>query len=619
MPAGKPIPLRPAAELADRGAKPLEGGRSRGDVSLTFLVMARGKPAEVAIAALASLNPDRTSPVLHAVESPKESGWEAVQQVLFDTSAKPGTVLMSVHYLSGDRAHIAVLEGSKAAVDRRGAQIADILESWKPTGHVDESLTGSAAVWDDARSAALDAFILAGMQKLGVPGACVGLVCRGQPHHLAGFGVARAGAGEAVGPDTAFRIGSTTKSLTTVMMARMVEQGIFAWDTPVCELWPAFSLADPRLTRELRMRHTVNASTGMPRRDLALMFRFGGVTPEQRLEELREMAPTTGLGEVFQYSNHLVALGGFVAAKTAYPSLDLADAYSRAMSEWVFQPLGMSGSSISGADAPPTSAVAPHALDLEGGVTAIDDRLEHLVDAVAPAGAAWSSAVDMVKYLTLELNGGTLENGRRLVSGASLAARRTGGIKITGTEAYGLGLMNNTSLGVDLLHHGGNTLGFTSDLFFLPDLGIGAALLANLGQANGFREAVRRRILELAFDLEPKAEAMMAGAKETLTGVLRERRGRTSRGDAATDWLRSFVGDYDNALLGRLAIGSDDDGVWARFPDVTTALAVSTRSDDRLISLASPPWSGALSLRAAPESPDLTLAMGQESYVYRRL
>jgi hypothetical protein len=84
------------------------------------------------------------------------------------------------------------------------------------------------------------------------------------------------------------------------------------------------------------MRHTVNASTGMPRRDLSLVFGFGGGTPEQRLAEMRSMAPTTGLGEVFQYSNHLVALCGYVAAKHAFPDSDPSSAYDRAMRELVF-------------------------------------------------------------------------------------------------------------------------------------------------------------------------------------------------------------------------------------------------------------------------------------------
>ncbi len=126
-------------------------------------------------------------------------------------------------------------------------------------------------------------------------------------------------------------IGSSTKPLTTLMMARLIDQGKFAWTTPVRDLLPDFELGDPDITRKLEMRHTVCACTGMPRRDVDFVFRFEGISPEQRLLEMRTMRPTTGFGETFQYSNLLVAAGGYAAA----PAFSLAArsklAYEEAM------------------------------------------------------------------------------------------------------------------------------------------------------------------------------------------------------------------------------------------------------------------------------------------------
>lgn len=94
-------------------------------------------------------------------------------------------------------------------------------------------------------------------------------------------------------------IGSNTKPLTTLMMARLVARGNFDWSTPVTKLLPDFALADPELTRKWEMRHTVAASTGVPPRDIDLIFKFAGITPEQRLAEMEPMKPTTGFGEHF--------------------------------------------------------------------------------------------------------------------------------------------------------------------------------------------------------------------------------------------------------------------------------------------------------------------------------
>ncbi|MEA2756546.1 MAG: hypothetical protein QOJ54_2835, partial [Aliidongia sp.] len=281
--------------------------------------------------------------------------------------------------------------------------------------------------------------------------------------------------------------------------------------------------------------------------------------------------------------------------------------------------VGMDASFVPSAIDEVRAVASPHALDLDGDVSPLADRIEHFITGFAPSGAVWSSASDVAKYLALELSGGTLPDGRRLISAEALAQRRSGGVKITNTEAYGLGLFCNTQLGRALLHHGGNTLGFTSDMFFLPDAEIGAVVLTNLAYANGFTGAIRRRILELAFGLDEKAEAMMVGSAESAASQRRSRRERVTRDPAAADWLEQFAGDYDNSALGGLSIRREADSVWAEFPNFTVELGMAVREDARLLALVSPPFSGSGSLRPAADRAALVLEGGQEEYVFRRL
>jgi CubicO group peptidase (beta-lactamase class C family) len=49
---------------------------------------------------------------------------------------------------------------------------------------------------------------------------------------------------DAVDADTLFMIASNTKALTTLMLARMVDQKRFGWDTPVTQVLPSFKLGD---------------------------------------------------------------------------------------------------------------------------------------------------------------------------------------------------------------------------------------------------------------------------------------------------------------------------------------------------------------------------------------
>ncbi len=58
------------------------------------------------------------------------------------------------------------------------------------------------------------------------------------------------------------------------------------------------------------------------------------------------MKPTTKMGETFQYSNHLVLVGGYAAAAALAPKEPLERAYERAMNKLIFKPLDMPRSSV---------------------------------------------------------------------------------------------------------------------------------------------------------------------------------------------------------------------------------------------------------------------------------
>ena len=209
-------------------------------------------------------------------------------------------------------------------------------------------------------------------------------------------------------------IGSSTKPLTTLMMAKLIDIERFTWTTPVTQILPRFSLADTDVTSRLEMRHTVSACTGMPRRDVDLLFRFQGIRPEDRLAEIKEMLPTTGLGETFQYSSCLVAAGGYAAAHCFAPNSSLADAYDSAMRQFVFEPLNMQQTSVLHHASPDDAS--PHGFDLEGNPVPIDPVMEEFADAVAPAGSVWSTILDMASYVRCELRNGKSDTGEQVVS-----------------------------------------------------------------------------------------------------------------------------------------------------------------------------------------------------------
>jgi CubicO group peptidase (beta-lactamase class C family) len=75
----------------------------------------------------------------------------------------------------------------------------------------------------------LKQFVEESRKELDVPGVAVGLIDHGKVVFAGGFGVRELGKADAVDADTLFMIASNTKALTTLMLARMVDQKRFGW------------------------------------------------------------------------------------------------------------------------------------------------------------------------------------------------------------------------------------------------------------------------------------------------------------------------------------------------------------------------------------------------------
>jgi CubicO group peptidase (beta-lactamase class C family) len=214
------------------------------------------------------------------------------------------------------------------------------------------------------------------------------------------------------------------------------------------------------------------------------------------------------------------------------------------MQQFVFEPLRMTRTTVPPQKAVDENAAAPHALDICGHPALVSLDIERFADSVAPAGAAWSTVRDIARYLSLEL---TRE--------AAADVRRQPQTKIDGKSSYGLGLLITKEYGLNVIGHPGHTLGFSSDMFFLPDQGIGAVVLTNMKGANAFLAAVRQRILELVFGAPPTSEQMVSSAVKSMHVAIDSMRNRVDTNPPdAMSWLERWLGQYDCNELGEARI-----------------------------------------------------------------
>jgi CubicO group peptidase (beta-lactamase class C family) len=401
--------------------------------------------------------------------------------------------------------------------------------------------------FDDVMAAELDTYIEQALVDYQVPGASVAVVHNGEVVYSTGFGV-RELDGEPVDAHTLFMIGSTTKSMTTFLLATLVDEGALSWDTPVTEVLPEFALSDPEATEQIRVRDLVNNSSGVPRWDLVLLLKY--LTPEEMIASLATIPLVSAPGEQFNYSNQMVATGGFVAALAAGATFgeDVMQVYSDLLETRLFEPLGMERSTISLDEAvdDPNHAL-PYALDVNTEeIEPVDWDLERFVEPLAPAGAVWSSANEMAKYMQFQLAFGETPEGERLVSTENLLETQTPGLAMGDGSRYAMGWYVGNYAGLPLIMHGGNTSGFTSEFAFIREGDLGVVVLANRGTANNFNAAVRDYVFELFYDLDHESEAVYAAAEAQTVALFQQLLEATEQGEPVDpSVVEPFVGDYD--------------------------------------------------------------------------
>ena len=551
--------------------------------SRIVIVDVRAKDADAAVAAgWAAYQPPKW-PLKVATDAPDKDGWSKQRNYTYQTSPNERRDVGVGASFANDVWTVVIYDMAQAVGEKRGAQVALIFDKLLPKGYSRETFAGKKAQrLDAARIAKLTKFNEDAQQATGVPGVSLGLIQDGKVVFSGGLGTRELGGSAKVDGDTLYMIASNTKGLTTLLLAKLVDAGKITWKQPVTQLLPQFKLGNADTTRRVLVEHLICACTGLPRQDMEWLFQFKGVTPEGALATLATVQPTSKFGEMFQYSNLLAGAAGFTAGHVLYPQLEIGAAYDKAMQTEVFDPLGMKATTFDYARASSGNHSIPHAPDVDGKPARAVSELNYSIIPLRPAGAAWSSVNDMLKYVSMELANGALPDGRRYISKGPLLERRAAKVPIGKDAVYGMGLEVDTTYGVPVVHHGGDMVGFHSDMMWLQEQQVGAVVLTNGDPGWLIRGVFRRKLQEVLFDGRPEADADLAAAAKTFFAQIAADR-KTLVVPANAQEAAKLNAHYKNAVLGDVAVQrsatktSFDFGEWQsevasrRNPDGTTS------------------------------------------------
>jgi CubicO group peptidase (beta-lactamase class C family) len=551
-----------------------------GDLHLVIVDVGQAADAKTAAAAAWELyRPKASHPFRLLTAAPPREGWDEQAVINYETSPNEHLAVASIARRKGNAWTVTIIDGSQSTAEKRGAAVNLIAASLRPGEYVRESFAGRTAHSLDAtRVKALVDFVRQSAAELDVPGVGLALIERGKILYEGGVGVREMGKPALVDAHTLFMIASNTKSMSTLLLAELVDEGKLRWDEPVIQAYPAFRLGSDATTQHVLVRHLVCACTGLPRKDFEWLFTTTAQTPAaDTFAQLARTEPTSDFGQVFQYNNLMASAAGYIGAHIVHPEREVGAAYDMAMQEKVFRPLGMRDTTFSMARALAADHASPHGKDADGKLTLARQDINYAVGPFRPAGGAWSSPHDMILYVQNELTEGVLPNGRRLVSARNLLERRRRGVPMGEDQWYGMGLMEDASRGVSVIHHGGDLAGYHSDILVIPSANIGAVILTNAESGAAMRGPFTRRLLEVLYDGREEAAGDIAAIVQRIKAGQAEFRRRLILPAAPAD-LAQIASAYVSPDLGRLVV--ERDGAAARFGAAAWSSAVASRHND---------------------------------------
>ncbi|MFJ5565156.1 serine hydrolase domain-containing protein [Lysinibacillus xylanilyticus] len=306
----------------------------------------------------------------------------------------------------------------------------------------------------------IETFMKEVLEEYHIPGASMEIVHNGQTIFQDSWGTMSDGS--AVTEDSTFLIGSVSKPLTSLAIMMLVEDGEIKLDEPIEIYIPWFTYQTDG-TKSITVRHLleqtsgISAYDGMKVTDQQGRDKENGIT--QAVTELSGVQLSRIPGEAYEYNSaNYLLLGAIIEAVSN-------QSFSSFMETHIFTPLGMNNTTADYESAVERGFV-PGFHSWFGKPVKGDGLYDQ---SGAPYGYMSSTASDLTKFIKFMLNGG------ELLSEQSLKQLQT---PPENGKRYGLGWHFPRS-GNKYPYHTGATPEYKSEIFFIPERGLGAVLLMN--------------------------------------------------------------------------------------------------------------------------------------------
>lgn len=410
------------------------------------------------------------------------------------------------------------------------------------------------------------------------PGMGIGIIYNDTVILAKGYGTLSVDDSTQVNADTYFGIASNSKSFTTAAIAQLIDKHKLSWDTKVVEILPYFKMYNDYVTQEITIRDILSHKSGLATFSGDLIWYNSDHSRKEIIERLPFLKPKYGFRSHFGYSNILYLVAGEVIGKLSGKSWD------QFVKDEFFTKLKMNrtNTSIRQFSKKEKNIAQPHAK-----VNGKWIPIPYINwDNMAPAGGINSTVNDMLKWIKVQLNTGSINDSAELwsakqsremwlpqtIDNVSSFSERLHPTKHF--SAYGLGWDLFDLYGYKIVNHSGGLDGMISQTVMIPELNIGIVILTNQGSSLPY--VLMHQILEFMLgdphenDYSPVYLQLVKDYDSYLAEKEKEYQKTKNKNLPPTFPLSNYVGMYSGNVYGSARIDIKQDKLFLKLKHTPT-------------------------------------------------
>jgi CubicO group peptidase (beta-lactamase class C family) len=408
-----------------------------------------------------------------------------------------------------------------------------------------------------AQIKAFDQYVEMVRKQWDVPGLSITVVKDNQVLFKKGYGVRELGKPEPVDTETLFACASTTKAMTVVLMGMLVDEGRLKWDDPATKYLPELQMYDPYVTRALTVRDLLTHNTGLPGTD----YFTGAMTipVNEMFKRMVLVKPAYPFRGGFEYQNIMYSAAGRIIERLT------GKLWSEVMQERIFDRLGMTQTAPKRKFIKTENVTKAHFK-----ISDTIQVIEYGADSeVGSAGAVWSSADDMSKWIICMLDSSKFSGGRLLQAETWTEIFKpqaffpeeeypTMGLIKPNWRTYGLGWYQHDYKGKKVNFHTGSLAGLTAITAQLPDEKLGVYIFGNYDHAE-VRHVLMYKTLDWfalgeTRDWNAEFKKLYTGLAEKGKKQRQEFETKRVAGTSPSLPLQQYAGKYSSPLFGEAEV-----------------------------------------------------------------